>query len=78
LGVERVLGGLLVVEIAQHQAGAATADLADLTDRRFDVRIVLAPDLTSYPGQARPQLSVIMAGSSVGSVYWCEQVSVMP
>ena len=29
-------------------------------------------------GQARPQLSMMSLGSSLGRVYWCEQVSVMP
>src|SRR5712691_4853510 len=43
--VERILGRLLVVEIAEHQAGAAPADLADLSRRHFDVRVVLVPEL---------------------------------
>ena len=44
LRVEGGLRGCLVVEIAEHQAGATAADLADLAGRRFNVRIVLAPD----------------------------------
>ena len=40
LGVEGVLGRLLVVEIAEHQARAAAADLADLAGRGLGVRIV--------------------------------------
>src|SRR3954464_12012699 len=43
-GVERGLGSRLVVEIAQHQAGAAPPDLADLAGRGFDSGVVPAPD----------------------------------
>src|SRR6266581_3785121 len=42
--VERRLGRHLVVEIAEHQAGAAATDLADLAWRDGDIGIVLAPD----------------------------------
>src|SRR6516225_5649906 len=42
--VKRRRGGRRVVEIAEHQAGAAAADLADLARRSLDVRIVLPPD----------------------------------
>src|SRR4029077_1173514 len=42
--VERGLSRRLVVEIAEHQAGATTADLADLAGCSCNVRIVLAPD----------------------------------
>src|SRR5258708_17722338 len=42
--VERLLGRRLVVVIAEHQARAAAADLADRTDFGLAVGIVLAPD----------------------------------
>src|SRR5215208_7739748 len=48
-GVERRLGRKLVVEIAEHQAGAAAADLADFTRRCLVVRLVLAPDTDLIP-----------------------------
>ena len=41
--VERILGRALVVEIAQHQAGAAPADFADLAGRDLDVGVFLVP-----------------------------------
>src|SRR3954470_24450551 len=43
-GIERGLGSSLVVEIAQHHAGAAPPDLADLAGRGFDIGVVPAPD----------------------------------
>jgi hypothetical protein len=36
--VERILGGALVVEVAERQQRAARADLAELAGFRFDVR----------------------------------------
>src|SRR5690348_4087837 len=42
--VERLLRRHLVVEVAEHQAGAAPADLADLADRQLDIGISLVPD----------------------------------
>src|SRR5216684_4343015 len=52
--VERILGRLLVVEIAEHQAGAATADFADLAGSQFAVRAVLLKefDLIGAAGPA--------------------------
>src|ERR1700722_3828640 len=38
-GVERRFGRRLVVEIAEHQPGAAAADLAGLARCRFDIKI---------------------------------------
>jgi hypothetical protein len=78
LRVERNLGRRLIVEIAEHQAGAAGADLADFAGRRLRIRVVPAPDADLEPSQARPQVSTMRSGGSSGSVYWCEQVSVMP
>jgi hypothetical protein len=52
--VERLLGGALVVEIAQHQAGAAAADLADGAGGDFAVRVLAVEDahLVAAPGAA--------------------------
>src|SRR5207248_2114521 len=41
--VERVLGRLLVVEIAEGQTGAAAADLADLAGPDLDISVFLVP-----------------------------------
>src|SRR4051812_36484222 len=51
-GVERGLGSCLIVEIAEHQAGAAPPDLADLAGCGFDIGVVLAPyaDLVAVAG----------------------------
>src|SRR5215471_12554822 len=45
VAVERLLGRGLIVEIPEHQARAAAADLTDFAARRLDIRFVLAPDL---------------------------------
>jgi hypothetical protein len=42
LRVECRLGRFLVVEIAEHQAGAAAADFADFARRGLDIRDVAA------------------------------------
>src|SRR5208282_2325211 len=47
--IERGLGGRLIVEIAEHQAGAAGADLADFAGRRLRIRVVPAPDADLEP-----------------------------
>jgi len=54
VAVERLFGGDLIVEIAQHQAGAAAADLTDLAECRLGIRIVLAPDPDLEAGAAAP------------------------
>src|SRR5215471_11905414 len=54
LHVERRFGRLLVVEIAEHQTGAAAADFADFAGRGFDVRIILAPDADLVAGTSAP------------------------
>ena len=76
--VEGVLGRRLVVEIAEHQAGAAPADLADLAGRRLGVGIVGLEDAQLVAGAGLAGGLDDPLGSSSGSVYWCEQVSVMP
>src|SRR5207245_52513 len=66
LRVERGLGGRLVVEIAEHWAGAAAADLADRARRGFNIRIVLAPDadLIAFAAAAAG------VGDLLGQVAW--------
>ena len=54
LRVERRFGRLLIVEIAEHQAGTAAADFADFTGRGFSVRIILAPDADLVTGTGAP------------------------
>src|SRR5215472_1104731 len=39
--VERTFGRLLIVEIAEHQTGAAAADLADLARHDLDIGVLL-------------------------------------
>src|ERR1051326_1623559 len=53
-GIERGLGCRLVVEIAEHKAGAATADLTDFARCGFDVGIVLPPDAKLVPIAGAP------------------------
>src|SRR5205823_4986227 len=53
-GVERGLGSRLVVEIAEHQAGAATSDFADFARCGSDVGIVLPPDANLVPVAGMP------------------------
>ena len=48
--VERVLGGELVVEVAEHQQRAARADLADLARCRFTIGVLLVPEPRLVPG----------------------------
>src|SRR5439155_10432317 len=50
--IERLFGRLLVVEIAEGQARAAAADLADLAGPDFAIRVVLVPqaDLVGAAG----------------------------
>ena len=77
--VKRLLRRHLVVGIAEHQAGAAPADLADFADRKLDIGIVLVSRCgfrnLDTTGRRSPRSR---SGSSVGNVYWCEHVSVMP
>src|SRR5215813_14881723 len=54
LRVERRLSRLLVVEIAEHQAGAAAADLTDFAGCGLGIRIVLAPDADLVAGTGAP------------------------
>src|SRR4051812_12977706 len=42
--VEGVFGRRLIVEIAEHQACTAPAELADLAGRHLDVRVALLED----------------------------------
>src|ERR1051326_4521950 len=53
-GIERGLGCRLVVEVAEHQTGAATADLADFARCGFDVGVVLPPDANLVPIAGAP------------------------
>ena len=52
--IERLFGRLLVVEIAEGQARAAAADLADLAGRHLDIGVLLVPqpDLVGAAGLA--------------------------
>src|SRR3954453_22093774 len=52
--VECGLGRRLIVEIAEHQAGAAAADLADLARRGFDVGVILTPNTDLVPVAGAP------------------------
>ena len=52
--VEGFLGRLLIVEIAQHQAGALAADLPDLADRDRNVAIVLREQPDGIAASAAP------------------------
>src|SRR5262245_10162558 len=54
LRVKRRLSRLLVVEIAEHQAGAAAADLTDFAGCGLGIRIVLAPDADLVAGTGAP------------------------
>src|SRR4051794_11937268 len=69
LRVERRLRRALVIEIAEHQAGAATTDLADFAGCGLGVRIVLAPDAKLIPGAGAPATAGDALGGSSGSVY---------
>jgi hypothetical protein len=75
--IEGRLGRLLVVKVAEHQAGAAAADLADFARGSLGVRIVRAPDADLIPGTGAPAGLADEFVRSSGSVYWCEQASVM-
>src|SRR5579862_5491965 len=44
LAVERAFGRFLVVEVPQHQAGAAPADLADFARPDFAIGVLLVPE----------------------------------
>src|SRR5215472_15986674 len=50
VAVERLLGRSLIVEIPEHQARTAAADLTDFAGRRLDIRFVLPPDLDLEAG----------------------------
>ena len=54
-GVEGGFGDVLIVEITEHEARAAPADLAILSGAQFDVDILLIedPDLVAIAGAAR-------------------------
>src|SRR5580658_2280175 len=66
LRIKGCLGRPLVVEIAEHQAGAAAADLADFAGRGFRVGIVLAPDADLVAGAGAPA----SFGNTLGRVVW--------
>jgi hypothetical protein len=77
LRIEGRLGRLLVVKVAERQAGASAADLADFARGGLGVRIVRAPTADLIPGTGAPAGLADEFVRSSGSVYWCEQASVM-
>ena len=83
LGV--IIGGYLLGDgLRRARMADRAVTMRGLAERKTDVSNGLAAisngavSLADLLQQARPQVPTMRSGRSSGSVYWCEQVSVMP
>ena len=79
MAVEGELRRALIVEIAEHQGRPAHTELTNVARLQFAVMDLLGQRCGSHSrGRTFRSFRRLASGRRPGSVYWCEQVSVMP